>query len=119
MTPEEHRRQRVQAVSRLIRLGWSPPPTNSEQTRRIVEDIIAKSNDQRQVLDELTQHELVILTLLSRGLTRSQVAKHLDIGIESVKTTVQAVIRKLGAHNTTHAVVLAYLDGQLELREID
>lgn len=44
------------------------------------------------------------------------VAEHLTLGVETVHTHVVAVLRKLGARDRTHAVVIAYPHGLVPLR---
>lgn len=113
MTPEK--RQRAEAIKSLIHMGWSPPPPSSEQTQRIIDDIVSFSSDGRHRID-LTEKETTVLSLLAEGHTRDSVAEQMHYSPETVKLYVKKILRKLGARNTAHAVAIAYRAGELELR---
>jgi DNA-binding CsgD family transcriptional regulator len=55
----------------------------------------------------LTPRELAVLRLLSFGTPFKEVAKHLGLGEETVRTHVRKAQTKLGARNRTHAVAEA------------
>lgn len=71
--------------------------------------------------DELTQRELEVLGLWARGDSNEDVSVKLSKSVSSVKTQGQSILRKLGARNRTHAVVIALAGsgGKLSLRAID
>ena len=48
---------------------------------------------------QLSQREIQVGKLVSRGLTNSEISEHLDIGIESVKTYVSRAMKKLDAES--------------------
>lgn len=120
MTPEKA--HRAEAIKMLIRLGWSPPPPNSEQAARIIDDIVSIGGDRRghhkhprnESLN-LTPNEVAVLALLADGHTQDSVAVQLNYSRETIKTYTRRIVAKLGAKNTTHAVAIAYRAGQLEL----
>jgi Response regulator containing a CheY-like receiver domain and an HTH DNA-binding domain len=120
LTPAK--RAKAEAVTTLIRLGWSPPPPNSEQAQRIIDDIALMGSDRRGLQQprcdslNLTDNELVVLSLLAEGHTRESVAERMHYSTATVNDYVKAVLRKLGARNTTHAVAIAYRAGDLDLR---
>ena len=58
-------------------------------------------------MSTLTPRETETLRLAADGLTNEQIADHLDIGRETVKTHLHSAFVKLGAANWTHAVTLA------------
>ncbi|MFD5831449.1 response regulator transcription factor [Lentzea sp. NPDC060358] len=61
----------------------------------------------------LTRREYEVLALVAEGLENQQVADHLVVSVETVRTHVKGILRKLGARDRTHAVSLAYRSGLL------
>ena len=63
----------------------------------------------------LTGRETEVLVLMAEGLGNAGIAERLVLGVETVRTHVAAILRKLGARDRTHAVVLAYSRGLVDL----
>lgn len=59
-------------------------------------------------LDSLTGSQLRVLTLVSAGLTNAEIADQLGIAVGTVKSHVNALLRKLGLRDRVHATILAY-----------
>lgn len=59
----------------------------------------------------LTVREEEILRLMATGMSNPEIAHTSGVSPETVKTHVGNVLTKLGAHNRTHAVVIAYETG--------
>jgi DNA-binding NarL/FixJ family response regulator len=55
----------------------------------------------------LTGREADVLELLAEGLANKAIARHLDIGVGTVRTHVAAIMDKLGASTRTQAAALA------------
>jgi DNA-binding CsgD family transcriptional regulator len=55
----------------------------------------------------LTGREREVLLLLAEGLQLEEIAKRLEIGLETVRTHVRHAGERLGAANRTHAVAIA------------
>lgn len=52
----------------------------------------------------LTAHQLVVLRFLSHGYEYARIAVRLGIGVDTVKSHVRALYRRLGVNNSGHAV---------------
>ncbi|MEU7478613.1 response regulator transcription factor [Lentzea sp. NPDC042327] len=61
----------------------------------------------------LTRREYEVLTLIADGMENRQVADALIVSVETVRTHVKGILRKLSARDRTHAVSLAYRSGLL------
>jgi DNA-binding NarL/FixJ family response regulator len=57
--------------------------------------------------EPLTQREKEVLRLLQSDLTPQEIATELYLTLNTIKTHVSAVYRKLGAHSRSEAVVVA------------
>lgn len=57
-------------------------------------------------LEALTRQELVVLSLLARGMTNNEIAESLHLANGTVKAHVSAILRKLGARNRTEAALM-------------
>jgi two-component system NarL family response regulator len=65
----------------------------------------------------LSPRERDVLRLVSQGLTNREIAAELDISWGMVRQHMIRVRVKLGARNTTHAVVIALRAGVIRLDE--
>jgi DNA-binding CsgD family transcriptional regulator len=63
----------------------------------------------------LTPREVDVLRWIARGKTAGEIAAILGIGKRTVDEHTASVVRKLGAANRTHAVVLAIQQGIITL----
>jgi DNA-binding NarL/FixJ family response regulator len=62
----------------------------------------------------LSARELDILELLAHGFTNRQIAERLLLSVETVKTHVERLFRRLGAADRAEAVALGFRAGLLE-----
>ncbi|GGP39564.1 helix-turn-helix transcriptional regulator [Saccharothrix coeruleofusca] len=61
----------------------------------------------------LSRREYEVLRLIAEGLENQAVADELYVSVETVRTHVKNILRKLRARDRTHAVSLAYQSGLL------
>jgi DNA-binding NarL/FixJ family response regulator len=81
-------------------------------TRRLVADFAHRSADvPRQPLPQLTAREDEILLELAKCRSNAEIATSLVISIETVKSHVAEVLRKLQLRDRVQAVVFAYENG--------
>ena len=83
-------------TKRLIERYVSRPPTDAVRRERFA---------------ELTERELEVLQLLTRGLSNGEIGERLFLSEATVKTHVTRVLSKLGVRDRVQAVVLAYETG--------
>lgn len=81
-----------------------------------VRDLVTRfGRPQTYVGEPLTPREREVLALMAQGWSNAVIAEQLVLGVETVRTHVAAVLRKLSARDRTHAVVLALGQGLAEL----
>ncbi|WP_116199424.1 response regulator transcription factor [Amycolatopsis circi] len=61
----------------------------------------------------LSRREYQVLQLVAEGLENSGIAKLLFLSVETVRTHVKSILRKLSARDRTHAVTIAFRSGIL------
>ncbi|THV22077.1 response regulator [Glycomyces paridis] len=84
-----------------------------EVTRRLVGRYAARIRPAEDRSGEvpLTPRELEVLLLIANGLSNGEIAAHLVISPETVKTFVSRILAKLGLRDRVQAVVYAYRNG--------
>jgi DNA-binding NarL/FixJ family response regulator len=65
--------------------------------------------------DALTPAEILVLRLIAAGNANKQIADHLKITEETVKSRVKCILSKLGASDRTHAAMIGLKRGIIEL----
>jgi len=65
--------------------------------------------------DALTPAEVAVLRLIAAGNANKQIADHLSITEETVKSRVKNILSKLGANDRTHAAMIGLKRGIIEL----
>ena len=61
----------------------------------------------------LTEREREVIGLVAQGLRGGEIAQHLVLSPETIKSHVQNAMAKLGAHTRAHAVAIALRTGQV------
>lgn len=85
-------------------------------SRRLVADF-ARSGGARPepaVLQQLSPREREVLLQLARGRSNAEIASALTVAVETVKSHVAEVLRKLGLRDRIQAVVFAYEHGLVQ-----
>lgn len=83
-------------------------------TRRLIAEFAALGGPRAPSvtrLDHLTERETEVLALLAQGMANGEIADHLVISHETVKTHVGRVLSKLGLRDRAQAIVFAYESG--------
>jgi DNA-binding NarL/FixJ family response regulator len=81
-------------------------------TRRLIEEFTARPADlDAGRLAPLTGREREVLAQVAQGLTNAQIAERLFMSPLTVKTHVNRMMAKLGAHDRAQLVVIAYETG--------
>ncbi|WP_306367524.1 response regulator transcription factor [Nocardiopsis sp. CC223A] len=76
----------------------------------------AQTTPAARAVATLTPRESQTLTLIAQGLTNTEIAHHLHLGTETVKTHVSNILTKLDARDRTQAVIAAYDAGLVQAR---
>jgi DNA-binding NarL/FixJ family response regulator len=83
-------------------------------TRRLIAEFArmgAPRTPTRKQIDGLTERESEVLALVARGMSNAEIADHLVVAEQTIKTHVGRILMKLGLRDRTQAVVLAYESG--------
>jgi NarL family two-component system response regulator LiaR len=81
--------------------------------KKVLEEFAALTKGGRPT-GQLSARERDVVKLLAQGMSNKQIARRLEIGVETVKTHVSSILEKLGAQDRTQAVVLALKRGLVE-----
>jgi DNA-binding NarL/FixJ family response regulator len=65
--------------------------------------------------DSLTAAEIRVLRLIARGNANKEIARELSLSEETVKGQVRNILSKLGAKDRTHAAMIGFKRGIIEL----
>jgi DNA-binding NarL/FixJ family response regulator len=90
-------------------------------TRRLIAHFTGRARapskaDRR--LEELTEREQEVLSLVAHGLSNAELAETLHVSLPTAKTHVSRILTKLGARDRTQLVILAYELGAVPRNEV-
>jgi DNA-binding NarL/FixJ family response regulator len=115
------RAEAAELVATIRRVAKGDDPLKDEISgrpdlvERIVDVIRQTFIAERPPANPLSPRELDILRLIAAGESNQEIARHLDISLQTVKNHVATVMHKLGAPNRIRAVTYAVRQGWIEL----
>jgi DNA-binding NarL/FixJ family response regulator len=83
-------------------------------TRRLIAEFVHRPEPSRRpsrTLDGVTEREREVLVLIARGLSNTEIAERLYLGLATVKTHVSHLLTKLAARDRAQLVIAAYESG--------
>ena len=83
-------------------------------TRRLIAEFArlgAPRAASRKNVEDLTERETEVLGLVARGMSNAEIAAHLVVAEQTVKTHVSRILMKLALRDRAQAVVFAYESG--------
>ena len=85
-------------------------------TRRLIQEFAERSgpSEPPTAVEELTDREREVLTLIARGLSNAEIAEQLVVTDHTTKSHVSSILGKLGLRDRIQAVVLAYETGLVQ-----
>jgi len=88
-------------------------------TRQLIEEFVRRPDGTRPVpptLDGLTEREVQVLTLVARGLSKTEIGQRLYVSPATAKTHVGRLLMKLGARDRAQLIIVAYETGLVSAR---
>jgi len=89
---------------------WLAPAT-SDCVLDISMRVASKRKSELQQEGVLSERELGVLRLVAEGLSNPEIAEHLCLGVETVKTHVRRIMQKLLVSDRTQAAIKALKQG--------
>jgi DNA-binding NarL/FixJ family response regulator len=86
-------------------------------TRRLIEQFCRRpsaAHAEHGELIDLTPREIEVLTLIGKGMSNTEIARHLVVAETTVKTHVSRLLSKLNLRDRAQVVVMAYETGLIQ-----
>ena len=106
---DEPPEQLIDAVRTIARGDALLSPTITRQVIRHFAGSQVRARPRE--VEDLTERELEVLRLITRGLSNAEIGSELYISETTVKTHVTRLLQKLGLRDRAQAIVLAYQTG--------
>lgn len=87
-----------------------------EVARLALNQFVQENGDGPDLMD-LTNREREVLVLVAEGLSNKEIANHLNVGVRTVETHRERVMRKLGIHSIAGLTRFAIAKGLIILRD--
>ena len=101
----------IEAILRSIAaVAGGEAAISRKLTRRVIGEfrhLARRASGMRPVESELTPREWQVLDLLSREASTLEIAHRLGLSVDTVRTHIRHILRKLGAHSRAEAVAAA------------
>jgi len=98
-------RELIRAVKDCAAGGSALGPT---VVKRLVASYVGQGQTRVPHLEELTERELQVLTVMAKGLSNVEIASELYLTENTVRTHVAHILRKLQVRDRVQAVILAH-----------
>ncbi|MDP4501375.1 response regulator transcription factor [Nonomuraea sp. NBC_00507] len=90
-------------------------------TRRLIAEFAGRPEPltvpaRNRALAGVTDREREVLLHVARGLSNTEIARHLQVSLATVKTHIGSLLAKLGARDRAQLVIVAYEAGLVEAR---
>lgn len=93
-------------------------PLTARPKRQPAQSVAPSAGEGKQSMP-LSRREYQVLQLVADGLENSDIAQMLYLSVETVRTHVKSILRKLNVRDRTHAVTISFRSGILSVRSDD
>lgn len=102
----------MQDVGSTVQKAWldkcqTKSSTYAKRISHIMTCFNKETTGKKENRIHLTKRELEVLSCLSQGLTRDEIADACDVSLNTVKSTLRSIFNKLGAFSSLEAVQIA------------
>jgi two-component system nitrate/nitrite response regulator NarL len=89
----------------------------SPEVARLAINQLVQGNGSGPDLEDLTNREREVLVLVAEGLSNKEIATNLNVGVRTVETHRERIMRKLGIHSVAGLTRYAIAKGLITLRD--